>query len=383
MNILHVITDLDRGNTQKQLRLLAIELQKREVDQQIICLGKPGLNTGLLENAGIPVLHLNITHPVKFYKLWSTAVKQLGKFDMVCGWMYYGCFAAHYFHRKYFFQSPLVMNIRDSFNKDTDFRGIAGKIIQKVARLSSHADMVIYSSEKNQKNHEKEGYSSNGIVIPNGYDLESYDRDRKSTLEYKRRYRFDRFRTVFISVGDFNDSADFPSLLQAMQMNLESRDDSLFVLAGIGVDNQNRILRATLSDSAMERIWLLGDRGDVQQLLLASDYFVYSSKQEVPLDAVGEAMCAGLPCIVTDVGDAGFLVGNKGEVVPPNATVRMASAIAMFDTQTAEQKKAAKERVLERVRMLFSMAGVADQYHQRFLDLIQSEVSDSKPLPGT
>lgn len=78
-----------------------------------------------------------------------------------------------------------------------------------------------------------------------------------------------------------------------------------------------------------ERVRFLGFRSDVASLLAASDFFVLPSRAEaLPLSLV-EAMTAGLPCVVTDVGDAGRLVeeASCGMVVPPGDVVALARAL--------------------------------------------------------
>ena len=76
-------------------------------------------------------------------------------------------------------------------------------------------------------------------------------------------------------------------------------------------------------------IKLFGERRDISELLQKMDLFVLSSRHEGTPNAVLEAMAAGLPCVVTDVGDAGYLVENYkcGICVPSENLENLANAI--------------------------------------------------------
>lgn len=43
-------------------------------------------------------------------------------------------------------------------------------------------------------------------------------------------------------------------------------------------------------------------------------------------NVIGEEMTCGIPCVVTDVGDSAYIIGDNGLVVPPRDPVAMSKA---------------------------------------------------------
>ena len=73
---------------------------------------------------------------------------------------------------------------------------------------------------------------------------------------------------------------------------------------------------------------LLGQNNNIVQVMNGLDIYVQSSSYgEGFPNVVAEAMACGTPCVVTEVGDAGFVVGKNGWIVSPNSPVKLAKSI--------------------------------------------------------
>ena len=102
-----------------------------------------------------------------------------------------------------------------------------------------------------------------------------------------------------------------------------------FVAAGQGPlrdELEAERLRLGLGD----RFRFAGQRSDVLRLLAGADLFVLPSRQEGLPVVIMEATCAGVPLVVTSVGELPLLFTNGVDalVVPPDQADALAGAVA-------------------------------------------------------
>ncbi len=118
---------------------------------------------------------------------------------------------------------------------------------------------------------------------------------------------------VGIIVGDLNDNKNVETLIKALPLT-----PSFFHVIICGLGSNEKSLKKLVDDEKLtERVHFLGYRTDVKELYAISDLFLLASKREGLPRSTMEAMCMGLPCIVSkirgnvdliDEGYGGYLI---------------------------------------------------------------------------
>jgi len=155
-------------------------------------------------------------------------------------------------------------------------------------------------------------------------------------------------------------------VIDAAPAVLADHPSATFAIAGEGPD------RAALEERAerlgvSEAVAFLGLVDGPGPLLAGTDVFVNPSWAEsFPLSTL-EAMQAGLPVVITDVGGAAEAIveGESGLLVPPRDAPGLAGAISgmLADRERAERiGAAARERVQQRFSVSRMIEGTAAVY---------------------
>jgi glycosyltransferase involved in cell wall biosynthesis len=172
-------------------------------------------------------------------------------------------------------------------------------------------------------------------VVPVGLDLSAYPPIRREP----RPATAAPLRLVTVAEHTHRKGLDL--LIDAIGILATRGVDVVCHLFGRGDATQALVRQARLSDPTGTRIVFEGHVARPYDRLAAFDLFVLPSRSDNQPVAAIEAMLAGLPLAVSDVGGLGELVndGRCGWVVPPDDAAGLAGAIA----EAAAEGPAARE----------------------------------------
>lgn len=316
---------------------------------------------------GVPVHSLDLSKArPSLSAIWKArAIVSSFAPDLVQGWMYHGNVAASLssaFLRK---RAPVAWNIRASVKDETSVSWKQRALACFVAKLSTHPYSIIYNSEVSSHQHEALGYRSAGrVVIPNGFDCLVFRPSDEMRRDVRKDLQIPVDATLVGLIARYHPMKGHANFIKAAATVARRHPGVRFVFAGLGLTWDNVVLKNILSEQGLQdRVYLLGDRTDIPRLTAALDIACSSSTWgEGFSNAIGEAMACGVPCVVTDVGDSGRIVGDTGIVVPPDDPAAFTFGLERLISAGVEGRKALGDSARRRVEREYSLPAVARIY---------------------
>jgi glycosyltransferase involved in cell wall biosynthesis len=379
IRIAHIITTVSTGGAETMLCKLLAATDRGRFSPEVFSLAEVGA-TGMriTRDLGIPVFSLK---PTPGRTSVSAAVRLLAQLrrsrpHIVQTWMYHANLMGGIAGRA--LGKPVIWNIR---------RGSLAHLKRRtlwVSRACSAVSSVLPArivccSSDSLERHAAVGYARASMtVIPNGFDLLQFRPDPTLRQSLRGELGIGPETPLIGLVARFDPAKDHETFLRSAALIHAECPGARFLLCGKDIDSGNWQLSKWIETlGLMDGCFRLGVRDDVPRILAGLDVLVSSSACEGFPNVLGEAMACGVPCVATDVGDSGMVVGNTGRLAPPgDASALAVGCIDLIDMGAhgrAELGAAARLRI----ETHFSMAAVAAQYQDLYERVFYEKVLET------
>ena len=378
IRVVHIIAGLDSDGAEKMLHRLIAGMDRTVFENEVISLTNVGPMAQQIEACGVRVRALGMKRGSAnpFYLLKLAGWLRKSRPQVVQTWMYHadlvGGLAA-----KLAGIPGIVWNIRHSeLHPETDKRSTlwTGRLCARLSRRLPKR--IVCASETSRKFHSAMGYASDRMqVILNGFDLIRFKPDPEQRLETRGALEISQSVPVVGLIARKHPVKDHRNFMQAASILHREFPEVQFVLCGEGVTSDDLELREWAQAAEIQNVChFLGQRNDIPAILNSLDVATSSSSGEAFPNVVAEAMACGVPCVVTEVGDSRFIVGETGRVVAPRDPAALAQGWKELLQAGPEVRRNLGLAARERIEQNFGLAAVVNRYQDLYTQVAE-EVS--------
>jgi len=373
---MHVINTLATGGAEMML-LKLLSATDGNWDPVVVSLADEGTIGPRILALGIPVYSLGLRRgvPSPFRALSIIPFVRRFRPQLIQGWMPHGNFMASLAGVSSQNRAPVLWNIRMSVYDIAKEHLLTAAAIRLGAFLSRHPAAIVYNSQIGARQHEALGYHpAKRIVIPNGFDCQMFRPDDYARRQVRAELGVGNDTILVGLVARYHCLKDHAGFLRAAGLVVQAHPAVHFVLVGKGMSREESTLMKLISEQLLQdRISLLGERYDIPPLTAALDIACSASTGEGFSNAIGEAMACGVPCVVTDVGDSTYIVGDTGLSVPPRDPETLAQAISRLIDAGVTRRRQLGAAARRRIESEFSLPAIVRRYedlYEKHLSLI-------------
>ncbi len=382
MKVVHIIINTKVGGGQIMLERYLSALEPQEAkDHSVISLMENGSVGEKIRASGVEILSLDLKSawgtPLAIAKLRSVLRKKQP--DVVFGWMYHACLAAWVGLAGWYTRRPaLIWGIHHSLQDVKNEKYSTRAILNAMSAVSKQIDLITYCSKVSRHQHESFGFSSgHGMHIPNAINVEQFHPKPEAHARLAVLCGVPETRFLIGNISRSHPMKDHVSMIKAVAQVLEAGHDVQAVVIGEGHKNGPAVKTAQ-ELGISDRLTVLDLRDDVSELVPGLDVFLLSSAWGEAFSlAAAEAMASGVSCVVTNVGDCSYLVGDAGLVVPPSNPEAMAHAVCELLDADATYRQTLGAKARQRVNKKFSTSSYVELHREAYC-----KVTETSGRPG-
>ncbi len=377
MRIVHIITSLGDGGAENTLYKICKYDQKNK--HFIISLKGPGKYFSLLNKLGVKVycLHLGFFSIYKF--IFLLKILRNLKPDLIQTWLVHADFIGGIAARLLGIKS-IIWNVRYSnfkIRKSKVSTIILVKLLSKLSFLIPQ--LIIIVSIKAKKLYTINGYDKKKLkFIPNGYDLSILKPSKIEKKIFDKKFKIKKRIPILGNIARYDPKKDHSNLLNALAIIRSRKLDFICLLFGSKINRNNIKLTSEIKKLQLSKhVKLLGQSDNITRIMNGLDICVQSSSYgEGFPNVVAESMACGTPCVVTNVGDASFIVNKTGWVVPPNNSIKLAKAIeeALNEIRTKKWDKRS-EKARSRIQKNFGISKMLRSYNKSWYQVYKKNIN--------
>ncbi len=333
MKLVLVISNLERGGSERQIVELVRAAHPDHAQCIVVCLGDEGSLAGEVRAVGAKVVALNAQRAYSLRALWRLArTFRREQPDVIYAFLFWGYSVSLPLAALIVPRACRIQARRSTPDVDVPRQSFL-QGLRRIADRCSHGAIVNSLAVGGAVARHEPELSGRLWVVPNGVP------------SVARRERPEVAQLTIVCVANLIAYKGHTTLIGAARL-LRPHNWSL-LLVGEGPERTG-IERAIAAANLQERVHVLGRREDVHDILDTADVVVLPSYAEGMPNAVLEAMAHGIPVVASDVGGVRSLLGSgAGTVVAPRNEAALAEALQrLIDDPSLRAKMGERGREL-------------------------------------
>lgn len=368
ISIVHLITTLDTGGAETMLYKTLTCLDRKRFHSIVVGMTNLGSIGEKINALGIEVkiLGMRLGRPTLAGAWRLYRILKESRPEILHTYMYHANLLGLFVGRMAGV-SRIVWGMRCSEMDFKRYRVLTRWVVRLGAWLSPRVDLLLSNSHAGIRHHQQMGYRNSSIkVIANGFEPARFMPNEKVYAEFRKALGLNNGDILIGLIARWDPMKGHETFIRAASIVAEKFPHVYFILAGSNIEKGNLELLRMIEENRLDgRAFLLGEVNNVWRINMALDIACSSSLGEGFSNAIGEAMACGVPCVVTDVGDSAWLVGETGRVISPGDPKGIAAALIEF-IQNHELRDCLGNEARKRIQTHFNIVDVVAEMEKTY-----------------